>query len=286
MLLLKARLNRVAEELKQLNPIVEKKFVMDLIVDNEDEPLGISIKSTEEENHTEIFWIEVLEDKGLEVKVHPEVTDEKVNPQEVWTILYCLSANMKREDEHIWGNIDTSEIAEEVYSSRQEDLNKTTEGLENNLIEALGKRKEGPTEKEVIEPPKEIELTIDTDLLTDIVLSYEDQAEAEVVIEFINTLAELSGLDFKMGFMDEYGKIKEVENLESETTHIKEVNDMLAEMGILEPNYVISNLSTLINQHLELDEKINKDKLIFLNQLVYERLKIEELLEKIFLGDD
>lgn len=268
------------EDLTMQRPIKEERYVLDLILDDSEEVVGVSIKTTEEKKD-ELIWIETLSDGGLGVTVNPDLKDIEEDQQDFWVLLYCISANLKNKEETIWGDLTISEIAEDIYASRKEchssgeeltELLKTYEGLE--LI----------PENEL---PEEIEMVIDLETLTDVVASYEDD-EALIVVDFINIIAELSGEDFQIGVTEvntETGEEKppkfHIGDGEEEVIKPKpepEPKTQIRETEMLEPNYVIKHLSSLINYFIGLEET-GLDAIAFLNQLVYERAHIQGTTE-------
>lgn len=264
------RLKLVINELKELNPIKEEDFNMHMVLDKNDAVLGVSIKSSFEGKPEEVIWIELLEGTELDVEVHPDIVEKEKDTQGFWAILYCLSANMKKIDSDKWNDLNTSEIAEEIYKGRQEKV-EYTEELENSILESANKE----TEKDTAELPKEISITIDTALLTDIILSYNDD-EVEVIVDFINVIAELSGIDVKLGLTEE------PENAVGETDTSEKGLTKTDTLGLMDTNYVINNLTVIIQQLLEGDEEVDKVLLTFFNQLIHERVKLEEYLQELF----
>lgn len=278
------KLNIVVKEIKNLGLIKDDKLVLDLIYEDGDNLQGVSVKDLGLEDSKELFWVEILEDNGLDVSIHPDIDTVAKDTQEVWAVLYCLAAVMKKEDEHIWEGSDVSEIAETIYDSRRTELDVIEEEVKETLLETLEKGKVN-TDKELVDMPDEIDITIDTELLTEIVLSYNSE-EAETVVGFINTIAKISGVDFKMDLVDDEGELQEVE----ETNYAKAIGslkeEVMGEMGILEPKMVINNLTAMINHELATTKELDRDKLTFINELINERIKIEIMVDELFGGDE
>lgn len=276
----------IIKELAELKPIREDKFVLDLIMDTKDKVVGLSIKDKSHKKPKEVMWLEEdKEDSVLNVEVHPEVSSNDSNTQEFWTILYCVASNVKKVDGDVWDGISSADIAEEIYNSHTElddeykDIDKT---VRNNL-----------EKKTLPEKPKEefsgiINVDIDVDEVVELALTYDDE-EVEVIVDFLNNLSNNLGLDIGIDILKEDDELVKEDSERINTSKeedTKGLNNLKSEIGIMGNNYVNHNISTLINAFLQLEGEVDKDTIIFLNQLTYERVQIDNFLTNLISGED
>lgn len=276
------RLKGILEELTELKPVREELICIDIKLDKEHDVIGLSIKTTEvEDEPEEIIWIEQIDNGELDVRVHPDIDDKGIS-QEFWTVLYCISSNLKKEEEEVWGDLETTEIAEEIYNSREERADVTAELLKYMDIDEVP-LEEIPED----EVPEQVELVLNLEELTDLISEYGDD-EAQLLVEFVNNLAAMSGLDLQMGLTvidSETGEEVDPNNfLKTREGYFEGIGER-QKYGLMEQDYVIKNASAMVNNLLAKNSK-DKDALVFLNQLIYERIQIEKLLGTIFPGED
>lgn len=261
------RLNTVVNKLSELEVVKNHKYGTIIIQDDEGDPLGISIVDLEGETSEEIIWIEDRDNKGITIEVNPDVSDEDPDVQEFWTVLYCVTAIMKELDKDMWGEFGVTELAEMIYEKRKKGFMQLGEFTTEEVKEETSKK-----------PESEALHTVDIDLesLVDLILAHDTEEEVETLTNFINALADLNGWSFGLDILDDT-------DLETEYTDEGEVlqDEFRDSVGILNPMYTINNLSTMMNEELLKTEKDNKDVLMFLNQLINERVRIEELIRRI-----
>lgn len=278
----------------ELNTIREGCFVIDIKLDDEEELLGVSLKTeTTEESIEEVIWMEIFDKDELSINVSPDIEGRTEYTQDLWAVLYCISANLRREEEEIWGGLNTSEIAEKIYDSRVE-RNDYTEELENEIRWNLGELEEVQEEVQeedyyVIpeeELPEELILDIELETLMDMLKEYGEE-ESIVVVDFVNRLAELNGFDIQLGVTTvnlETGEESEPEfylgDGISKEGYVEPVGSR-EKHGLLEQDYVIMN-STAIVENLLSERELDKEAITFLNQIIFERIQIEKLIEAIF----
>lgn len=277
------RLKDVLEDLMELGTIREGDFVVDIKLDDSQEAFGLSLKTEVESGGVEeLVWIEVTDNEELAVNVNPDVDKRTEYTQDLWAVLYCISANLKKKEGEVWGDLDVADIAEEIYDSRLLG-NNLTKTLEEELAKGIEDNYETIPEEEL---PEELILDVEMDTLMDIIKEYGDK-EAVIVVDFINKLTELNGLDIQIGVSTlnlETGEETEPEfylnEEEIEEGEIKPVG-VRREHGLLEQDYVIVNSTALIEELLGGGQD-NNSAISFLNQLIFERVQIEKLLEAIF----
>lgn len=284
------RIKGVIEDLTQLRPILDDVLCLDMKLDDTEDLMGVSIKVTDGgDKPEEIIWLELIENSELDVHVHPDV-DDLIESKVLWTVLYCISANLKEEEPEVWGDLKATEIAEEIYENRQE-KGKYTEELEKNvreyLEESLGEAEaEGLVEIPEEELPDEITLELVLEDVLEMIMNHNDE-DALVLVDFFNKIVKLSGLDLQVGVSKvnlETGEESEpqfkLDEGKSEIGRVKPKGGR-EEHGLLEQDYVIQNLAIIIEQLLS-EKGDKKGEITFLNELVFERIQIEKLLEVIF----
>lgn len=253
---------KVIKELTSLSPIKEEVFLLEVLKDEDDNIIGVGINENKEGISIEAIWVEVVE-RRLTVKVTPEAESMVENRQELWTVLYCLSSILRKECEETWGDMSTSEIAEELYEGRLDIYGEAFSGVTEGSLEL-----------------KKVTLKLDIEDTTELIMSHEDH-EIITIVNFINTLAEISGSELNISVLGTEGE--EILYGETEGT----LKDIKEEVGILESGYVNHNISILIDSLLAgKDIRKYKDILTFLNQIVYERVQIDSFLEGLISGEE
>lgn len=269
------RIHKIKNEVNELDIIKEDKYKVEIRDDRKGKTLGMSI--IDKGIDGDVVWVEDTKE-GIQVDLNP-IYAEDTDSIELWTILYCIASVVIELDKDKYYNYSSGDLAEDFYDGILDpNLHKDEEplkGKDNDYFYVEPGGGDGLVEDYT---PGELSFNLHFDELAKMVLGYPEEYVG-ILTQFINELSVVGGEDLVFEIIDEEGNSLENGYLPSTTTGLN--REKARELvGVMEPNYVNHHLSVLIDSILNSDIA-DKDTLMFLNQLIYERTSIEWYIQEM-----